>query len=250
MTIVVDTDTRSKTYGKAYRKKGRRKRKTNAQKLKTYVPPTAALNIKRPIANSQQVVKLRYFDFLKFDPGLGTIAYDTYTMNSLQDPYTPVGGHRPMGTAEWQPFYQHFLILKSVAYIRFTSAATDAAGLPESMYVYAGLKPGSGNVGTTMNNIIEQGKFSYKVLTGATGSHSSVTLRKTYNPKTFFGIKNPSDEHDLRGSIGASDPTEKAYLEVGCGSVDNAINPSQVYCGITIVYTALLTERKMLSQSA
>lgn len=197
----------------------------------------------RVIAESQ-IVKLRYVDFVNLDAGVGTLAYDTWSATSCYDPYVGAGGHQPLGFDQWMTFYNHFQVLgaKATAYgMVYGTAAGD------SVYMIGQLSGSTGAPATNINEAIEQKRASYRFLSAKDDkSFGKVTVK--YSPRTFFHLKNPADEHDLRGTA-TGNPTENAYFQFCVGGMNPLDNPTQINMRVVIDYIVLFTERKHLSQS-
>lgn len=199
------------------------------------------------IADSQ-VVTLRYCDAISLDAGIDTRAYDTWSATSIYDPYVGVGGHQPLGSDEWSQFYNHYMVLGAKITAHF-DVYSDAAG--DSMIAVAKLSDTSTWTPTDVNTLIEQNKSNYRFLTSRPGSRNQGTVKAYYSPRKFFNLKNPRDEHDLRGVTGdaGSSPTENAYFHIGVAGMNPADNPTAVNVRVIVEYRVLYTERKNIAAS-
>lgn len=225
-----------------YRKKTYRKKKRKYNKYK----PTVQ---KSPGLSNSQIVKMRYAEILTLDAGTAGVAFNTFTASNPNDPYTGVGGHQAKSFDQWMTFYDHFTVLGSKIKVTFQNISVDnTIGNAKSVMVYVGSKPTTTQAFSGLTSMVEDGKYSYKLLTGSQGSASTRVLNGYYSPKKFFGIKDVAGEHDLRGQQG-TDPVENAYWEMGCGCLDLTSDPFQIQCMVQIDYIVLLTEPKILGQS-
>lgn len=198
----------------------------------------------RVIADSQ-IVKLRYVEYVSLDAGISTVAFDTISATSLYDPYPAPGGHQPLGFDQWMAFYNHYMVLGAKC-----TAHVDVANVTASDGICAVMKlSDSATVpSTSLNQAIEQKKSSYKFLTSRTGSRSLGSVTCFYSPKKFFSLKNPRDEHDLRGDA-VSNPAENAYFQLQVYGTNPSDNPTAVNVRFICDYICLLTERKDMPQS-
>lgn len=222
---------------KPYRKKIYRKKYNKKKK-------TAIVSQPRVISDSQ-IVRLRYVEYVSLDPAIGSVAYDTISATNLFDPYSAPGGHQPLGFDQWMAFYNHFMVLGAKC-----TAHVDVANTGANDGICAVMKlSDSGTVpSSSLNQAIEQNKNNYKFLTSRSGSKSLGNVSCYYSPKKFFGLKNPRDEHDLRGD-GVSGPTENAYFQLQIYGTNPSDNPTAVNVRFICDYVCLLTERKDMPQS-
>lgn len=198
----------------------------------------------RVIADSQ-IVKLRYVDFIQLDAGIGTPAYDTFSATSCFDPYVGAGGHQPLGFDQWMTFYNHYQVLgaKATAYAR---QYADLGG--DAVWLVGQTSASTTAPASNINQYIEQKRSKYTFLTAKLGAQNTGKVTVHYSPRRFFNLKNPRDEHDLRGDASSS-PTENAYFQFIAGGGNPADNPGPVNVRVVIDYVVLLTERKHLAQS-
>lgn len=220
-----------------------RKRGRLVRRKRFYRRASRLVRQPRVIAESQ-IVKLRYVDFVNLDAGIGTLAYDTWSATSCYDPYVGAGGHQPLGFDQWMTFYNHYQVLGSKATAYGMVYATNPS---DSVYMIGQLSASTGAPATNINEAIEQKRASYRFLSSKDDKSFGKVVVK-YSPRRFFNLKNPQDEHDLRGSI-TSNPTENAYFQIMVGGMNPSDNPTQINLRIVIDYLVLLTERKHLSQS-
>lgn len=218
------------------------KKKTYRKKKKKY----AVVRQPQIIADST-IVTLRYVDSVNLNAGAATRAYDTWSATSIFDPYVAVGGHQPLGADQWAQFYNHYQVIGAKITAHFTVIST---GTVDNTIGVVKLSDTSTWTPTDINTLMEQNKVNYKFLTSGNGSRSYAKVVGYYSPRKFFGLKYPSDEHDLRGTTGDSgtDPTENAYFHVGLGSANDG-DPMLVPVRVVIEYRVKFTERKDIGAS-
>lgn len=231
---------RYKKYAFIATPKRRKKRPTKASLVKLVRQPQV-------ISNST-IVTLRYSENVTLDAGITTKAYDTWRANDIFDPYVGLGGHQPLGADEWATFYNHFTVLGSkitATYFAASAGAANAAGCVVKV-------SDTGTwLQTNLDTIIEQNRSKVGHLMPLGSGRDMINLVAYYNPKTFFGVTNPSDEHDLRGITGGggASPTEQAYFHCGTSATAPGDNPGPINLRILIEYKVLFTERKDLNGS-
>lgn len=195
---------------------------------------------------SSQVVRMRYVEYFSLDPGVGTPANYVFSATNIYDPnYTGVG-HQPMGHDQYVPFFNHYTVLGAKIAVH-GNVYNDTVG--SSCWLTCKLNSTTLPAATSIDQYIEQRGAAYTFLTTKGGSHSYGKVKATYSPKKFFSLKNPQDEHDLRGLLGASAPAENAYFIVTVGASNPGDDATAINCRAIIDYTVLLSERKALSSS-
>ena len=219
-------------------------KKRRIARRKRFYKRSAVVRQPRVIAESQ-IVKLRYVDFIQLDAGIGAPAYDTFSATSLYDPYVGAGGHQPLGFDQWMTFYNHYQVIgaKATAHARVYA---DAAG--DAIWLIGQTSAGTAAPGGNVNQLIEQKRAKYTFLTAKNGSDNTGKVTVHYSPRRFFNLKNPRDEHDLRGDASTS-PAENCYFQFMVGADNPADNPTVVNVRVIIDYICLFTERKHLAQS-
>jgi len=142
-------------------------------------------------------------------------------------------------------FYNHYQVLgaKCTAY-----ANTVGETGSDPVWLVGQTSASSAVPATSIDQYIEQKRAKYTFLTAAHSSRSFGKVTMTYSPKRFFNLKNPRDEHDLRGDA-SNNPQEQCYFQIIVGGANPNNNPGGVNVRVVIDYICLLTERKHLGQS-
>lgn len=185
--------------------------------------------------------KLRYFQTVFVNPGVGTAAVHVMRINSLADPDYTGTGHQPRGYDELGALYRHYTVLGAKARCYFT--AVDSAA---QHTCFLSLE-GASNIRTAAEDYMEQGSVSSRVL-GGTNSQGGVTLTKNYSTKRFFGTKDVLDNSQYRALI-AGNPADIAYLHIGAFPSDETTNTSTVSVNVIIDFIVAFTEPAVLNAS-
>ena len=229
----------------AFKRKYKRKRAFKKKKGKQTV-----MRVSKSIVPDNLIVKLKYCDTTTLDSGVNSKAYDTWSCNSIFDPYTATGGHQPLGSDEWATFYSQYMVLGAkltAIYQNHGTASTDGQIAICQTDVESTWVP------TDFTTLLEQGRTRYKFLTPAGGSRDQCTINCYYSPKKIFGVKDPKDSLVLRGLTGdlgtGNSPSTQAYFHVGLAGTQQAQNAGACTVIVKIEYVVYYSGRKVLSQS-
>lgn len=184
---------------------------------------------------------LRYETAVDIDPPLGGTASHLFRAGSIYDPdFSGLGG-QPRYTDQILPLYDHFTVIGSKITVKVANPHT-------TQYIVGIQLNGNGQTVSSVNDLIEQRNSSYKWIGHAYMAGSIATIKKTYSPKKFLGIKSPLSEAELRGTI-SSNPAEDAYYAVTVGSHDPAINGNSLPLRVIIDYIVVFTEPRTVASS-
>ncbi|AXH76781.1 MAG: putative capsid protein [Circoviridae sp.] len=225
--------------GRMYKYK---KKKQQVVLVKPKRRPSSRLRSSRPFPKSK-IVTMKYVERFVMQPS--SVAADVYHFDagSIFDPNSTGTGHQPLTHDTWATIYNHYVVLKANIKVEAIT------GSPSNAYdgvipMGITLTDDTSNV-TTLDTLEEQSG-------SVTGycmpmNNKPLSLTKSYNPKTFLGIKDPSSSGRIRASFGAN-PSETAYFSIYASPIWTTA-PSAVLCKATIYYTVLLTEPKEMVQS-
>lgn len=180
--------------------------------------------------------KFRYCDQINIDAGISTPTVHTFRVNSLFDPDLTGVGHQPIATDQLLGvFYNHATVISAKLSVTFITLGTSnpcVVGIEVS---------NSATPTTTLNDIYEQGKTVYKVLTGQ-GAGQKCTITRRISVKRMAGVSNLLDNQDYRCTI-AANPAEVVYAHVFVASPDpGTIDPPSTSCQVRLDQFAVLTE--------
>ena len=178
-------------------------------------------------------------------PTAGASTSYFFSCNSMHDPNRTGTGHQPMGYDEFVGvFYDHYCVIGAKINVTVMSQTGTISTANQVMSLHV---RDTNTTTTDITQAIEQGKTTYGFLGGPTGGAPTLTLQKGVNPAKFLGISKPLATKDMWGNLGAN-PQEECYFEINLASIGTD-DPDAVDCLVTIEYTAMLLERKKLSQS-
>lgn len=192
--------------------------------------------------------KLRYVDEVSIDPGAAGTAYDTYTLNSIYDPYTGTGGHQPMGTDELFAVYKNATVVGTKMTVTPISSAVTNVN-PGAIVLFKSPNVGSLSA-ASFSPILEQSNatdYSIGGMINTTGAMETHPLTITYSPKQDQGITNPMDENGLRNTA-SSGPSKPYYGEIYVASIA-ANDPGAVQVIVELEFLVVFSERVAQSSS-
>lgn len=189
----------------------------------------------------KKLVKLRYCQEFSLNSGAGGYDQKIFRVNGLNDPDQQIGGHQPKGFDEWAKIYSHYTVMSSKIEARMVYKSV-ANAVP----AYTGILLDTNTSGVSVFSGPEDALESRLVgknwhLTGYYDSGELSTrmpasLRKSFNCKKFFGIKDPQDGNSYSALI-TSNPSQEAYFIVFQMPVGNGDPGEQAYM-VTIDYVA------------
>lgn len=215
-----------------YRSKKKFQRRYKKKKTLGNGPPTPPSLVR----------KLRYTDTIFLNPTTGSVATHWFSANGLFDPDITGAGHQPLGFDQYMTMYDHYKVLGSkinVTVLPNSDLSTQLSQQVVTCYL-------DDNVTATpdINNMIEQGLTSYRLL-GAGPGQKSIRLSKTFSNKRFF--KNKKFADSVVGEATAN-PSDQAYFNLSSTSVTGG-DPGPIACLVVIDYIVQFSERKTLASS-
>lgn len=220
------------------------KRSRNVRRTRRHVYGVAPTVQRGLCVSDSQLVKLRYTDRITLDPALGLQTSYTYRCNSINDPdYTGVGT-QPTGHDQWGVFYSRYTVVGATitaTFIPRVDTPTNAAGIGGIHQDEDVTAPS--DVLSAMSQ--KHTKWGY-MGTSSSGRYPKVVMK--FDPKSFFGVKDIADNHQLGALFGAN-PSRAAYWNVFLAPAASTDDLSVTAVIITIDYTCLFTHVKDIPDS-
>lgn len=137
-----------------------------------------------------------------------------YRANGAYDPKVAVGGDTPFNFATWSRMFNHYVVMASRITFRIGHSGSDTA-------VTTGIYLADDTTAlpyTTPGPLIGARRGTYTVLPHIiTGSTPHTHAR--YNPKVFYGIKDPEDFVNIVSNVNALPPDQAIYFVWAYSSV-------------------------------
>lgn len=230
------------------RKYGYKKRKPRRRRRKRKYRISAPMGRMQSGFPSTRVCKFRYVEQIALNAGIGTIASVDFKANGCHDPYTPSGGHQPLGWDEWKSFYNRYIVLGSKINVAFSQSTAGANTAPVACGVFVS---DDGTIPTSVTTIAEQGLSKWKYLSApaGTGSNAIAKVSQTFSSKKFFNVADLKDNYDRYGANVEADPTDQAHFMVWCGDIAPSGDPAGINAFVVVDYIVMFSEPKALVQS-
>jgi hypothetical protein len=184
-------------------------------------------------------VKLRYAQYFTLNSGVGTIASQAFRANSCFDPDYSGVGHQPMGFDQLAALYDHYTVLKSSIKLyapdNFNESCATGIYLGDDATSY-----------TDLPSMVEQ--YNSKVVY-AVGMAKVWTVSHSYDAAKFFGIKDPTDNHDTIGARTNTNPTDGAYFVIFHGALTPSSDMGAATFWAVLEYDTIFTERAKVPAS-
>jgi len=206
-----------------------------------------------PSFPATQTVSMRFAGYANISTMAVLGTNNVYSANSAYDPdVTSLGGFSAMGWDEWSAFYNHYCVDSATITATFTIAANVA---PSATPVFCYIKLVDETTDDSENFQVWccNGNTTWKQ--AAQGTNANVfSLKKHYNTRSFFKIEDPQDALERLGAPVTSNPTERAYFQVGMCSGTNAapVPPGEAteypcFVNVLITYNVTFSEPKALA---
>lgn len=213
-----------------FRKKlGKKKFRPNFKRRSSIIRLPRALPAK-------MIVPMRYCTNLRLDASTGTPNQYTYSATSIYDPDSTGVGHQLYTHDQFEAIYKQYRVLKSKITVTYISNGTSSTGHQVCLLWR------SDNGGTVGNfdTIRETKSAHYKLMADQS---TKVSLTHGYNSKRHY----PANYDKLNALFGVS-PSEQVFYCVATTGVNPAVEPVSVDCIVTIDYTVLMWDLKVLAQ--
>jgi len=189
-------------------------------KVGKFIPPT-------------MMVKLRYVEQIKLDPGVGgTLANYFYRANSLYDPNYSGVGHQFYGYDQICDLgYKKYMVLGSKINIKtimpnYTQIQSNAYN---QAIISSTVKTSASTTLSTTEEVLENGESRYHF--------TNQTYMKSHNnyfsAKKFFGVTDVKDNENLGAEI-TDNPATVAYFRISAQPVDKGLDSFAVTILVTI----------------
>lgn len=191
-------------------------------------------------------VSLRFTTVVHLDAAAGGIATYNFSANGIVDPDLPSGvAKQPLGTKEWEAFYDHYVVTSSTITCDFMSATSNVPPMILGCYL-----ADDATVPTTGQALIEQGLAKWQICSPGTNNGTFATkVTNRFTAKKFFNIKDIKDNFSRLGSTFATNPTEMAQYHLFVSALDISVNPPSIAVQVVIDYDVLFSEPKSLTPS-
>lgn len=219
-------------------KKVRRFRKVRRIRRVRFRKPVVSKIVRLPRAlPAKLVIPMRYCTNVRLDASTGTPSQYTYSATSIYDPDSTGIGHQPYTHDQFLPIYNQYRVLKSKITVTFISNGSSSTG-HQVCLVWR-----SNNGGTVgdFDTIRETKSAHYKLMADQS---TKTTVTHGYNSKKHY----PANYDNINALMGAS-PSEQVFFCVATTGVNPSVEPVSVDCIVTIDYTVMMWDLKVLPQS-
>lgn len=236
---------RPRTTRRSTRRPAYRRRRTTRRPFRRYGRGRRSRMSKPMGFPTNQVIKLRYCDWLQLDPdATNSIIYDLFYANSIHDPYVASGGHSPLLTDQWSNFYERYTVIGSKITIRPMATTNSTTGIVWGVITTQDSTPPASNA----TALQEQGLGKWTMQQSlANGNLSRLSIG--YSPKKLFRLQSVKDNQYQLGAPFGENPFVKAYFLIWAANLQDGDNPGNLAFSITIDYLVLLSDPKMIAQS-
>lgn len=192
------------------------------------------------IFNLSHRARLRYHTEVDLGVQSATPTCYVFSANGLYDPDVTSTGHQPMGFDQMMAFFQHYCVTGSRITVTFMNNVSD-----NGAFTYAALTVQRSSSGLTVwDRILEAGDVVWTPLTALiqSGGPPPCVLRTGARVADFFTVPDVRNDDTLKGTASAQ-PAAQVYYAI-YGVVVNAGSPStgHLYASVTIEYDAVFTE--------
>ncbi len=195
--------------------------------------------VRKPIAlgfPKRQMVRLKYSDTIRLDPGLATAAEYTFRCNSLFDPDFTSVGHQPRTYDQWALLYNKYTVVGAKITVK-PFGPTTWENVTSLVYGIAKSKDTGLPAGLDWIDLAEQPSLfgSYRTLTAEIGKARSITQT--------FSLKKDLNEvpNGDNSAVTNANPTTGMNWIIWCMS-PNGVDGTPVDFTVNVEYIAVLTE--------
>lgn len=228
-----------------YKRRYKPKRKPKRRMRRKY--PNYAPGPGQPFPNRYKA-NFRYVENVSLDPTAGSMAYNTWSANSLYDPNTTGAGHQPMGFDQIAPLYNRYIVTgcKLTATFESRSGSSNATAM---CGITTHETSGFSGASSPVSLLIEQAKTNYTYL-GVSNSGASVrTLTRRISMRKEFAVKDLFGNLEEYGALTSGSPTNGSFVTTWAVSPNGTDDPVAVNVLVKIEYTGYFFEPKLLGQS-
>lgn len=195
---------------------------------------------RNPGLTTSLVRKIRYTEFVNFNPTVGAAAVLIFKANGCYDPNFTGIGHQPLGFDQYMAMYEHFRVVSSTCTLTVMPDPTLSA---TNNFVIVNRLSDSTAAITNSARLIEAGFCSWDTVSPG---DSAKRVVKSFDTNKYF--PNQKNSFNVVGSQ-TGDPSELALYHLSVDSVPGTGDPGIQYGFVVIDYIVQFTEPKILTQS-
>lgn len=188
-----------------------------------------------------KMVKHRYSQFINIDPAIGN-STAVFNLSHMHDPDFTGGGHQPYGYDTFNSLYKEYIVVG--AKVTATCVNND---ISYPLVFCTQIRDSVTAELLDINNMIEQGKSSYIILSDQQAQTPRKIFAK-YSAKSFWGVTDIKDDDDLKGR-GSTAPVKQAYCHISVQSLNTAVDPANTSVHVLVEYVAVWRTPELLAQS-
>lgn len=237
------------TYRRAHGKyrPGKSSKSWTSISAKTKIAPLLK-SLKYPFSENM-MTKLRYHNLVELSNTAvpGTIAYVTYNLNSLWDPYAGVGGSQPRMFDQLfsasGPFL-NYRVMGARIKVRFINDNTSAGALSHvGLFIRDGA---AGNVGS-VNEPIELPNNTFRILETMNAGNQHTLITKYVNIASEMNVAQVQDNEEGQAQYNAN-PVDLIQADVWFRPLD-LVTGTTIYADVTIDYIVQCCDLQTVQQS-
>lgn len=216
---------------------------SSVKRMRTGQRPGAVASVSRlykgPFAQTVTCTH-KYVDFWALNASAGLVAFDSWSLNNIFDPYDAAGGHQPLGFDQMAALYTKWVVIE--AEIKVVCYTAPGNQIPIVLRLCPGGQEITSNT-EAFDAVAEKPNTSYFPTTSTRN-----WLKRKVNIKKFFGKAYDAGEQQGSSSAG---PTGGAELiaQVGYGPMDSASDLAAAGGLVEIVYKVQWSQPKTVTQS-
>lgn len=239
------------------RKASYKKRRNGIRRRSKRVKRAMGLSRLRPFSGfpGRKLCKFTYARRVFLDPvEPSTIATYQFHANGPYNPdfTAPASDHQPRGWDQWEPFYDHYIVIGSKINVKLMM------NNPVSTYnkpLVAGVRlvdaAGSGTLTPNTWEWLRENGYNMKMWLPNENDTRPLRISAGYSPKKFFNVKDLKDNITRLGAQQGALPSEDAIFQIWLGTVNGDQIPGQsVLALVTIDYLVMFSEPKRLNVSS
>jgi len=168
-----------------------------------------------------------------------------FRLNSLFDPYFPIGGHQPYGFDQLNTIYARYIVHNCTVEVTFSDPSTD--GLVVGAFA-KNLNDSNTLVNATIAAAMERPTVWCKPLNN-TGSQQ-IVFRKSYNLAEMFGLTRSQFEGGWpsTSALVSADPLQIAYFMIATANSRGGSSQT-VTARVRLIFDCSFWERNTVAQS-
>lgn len=199
-------------------------------------------------------VQMRYVSMFNFTLPDAHPTQAVFSANSINDPLVvpSTGGHRPSGYAQWEPFYNQYLVVGSKCTATVTATGDSNENEPTIVALeLLRLVPDATTPAGSMGQRLELSpQIAWCQLPGNDSFVKPTVISNTFSARKWFTRSDILDNWDDLGADFGSDPIEQVYYVLSMGDNANNAQSGEWEFVVEIEYSVMLAEPRTLTQSA